>query len=71
MLGKTKKNFFANRQTGVYLGTNTRMDTGREREGERERESEREREREGEKRTRGGTDVLDRPSVVMLCFMFV
>lgn len=36
MLGKTKKNFFANRQTGVYLGTNTRMDTGREREGERE-----------------------------------
>ena len=47
MLGKTKKNFFANRQTGVYLGTNTRMDTGREREGEREGESERERGREG------------------------
>ena len=48
MLGKTKKNFFANRQTGVYLGTNTRMDTGRERERERGRERVRERERERE-----------------------
>ena len=56
MLGKTKKNFFANRQTGVYLGTNTRMDTGRERE--RERGRERVREREGGRERRGREEEL-------------
>lgn len=69
MLGKTKK-LFCQQTNGCVPGHKHQNGHGG-RERERERRSEREREREGEKRTRGGTDVLDRLSVVMLCFMFV